>query len=477
MDQPTSPATPQPQLPNWEDGPQKLELPQPAPARAKSRVLPIACLALALGFVGYLTYEGLLIRQEAQAFESGRYEEAARLTGPVRLLRAQLAAQLQRQVGELEVRGIAADQLPLLQATGEMTQNPALLDRLALARLQLADPGALEIKDVSVTFKPATEAASEAPPSPYLRLDRTADPETAWGETFRLSRKDPKSDAWIPLGTGFAGPLGASYEIRDGGRGVLMANDAGLELWNLETGEQQLLPTEGPPEFLAVCPATSESGMPVVAYSVASDEGDALFLWENGESRLIYPADETTQLPWLSFEWAPDGQSLLLRWEEKPQAGAPAADKQTLSHVAWVRRTGEVGFEASLEQELPEIEPTWTASPDGQRMALGLGGSHWLWGRGEASARVLEGVDGVWGFSPDGMKVAGIHEGAVYIMTVANPEVRTQRPFLELPPVIESDGQGFQWTRDRIRFEGKSAEKEEGPFRETVIEVGLGLLE
>lgn len=465
-----------PQLPNWEGGPQKLELPQPAPARRKSRVVPIACLTLALGFVGYLTYEGLLIRQEAQAFESGRYEEAARVIGPVRLLRAQLAAQLQRQVGELEMRGIAADQLPLLQVTGDLTQNPALLDRLELARLQLADPGSLEIKDVAVTFKPAVEAPkAEEPSSPYFKLAPSGEPETAWGATVRLTRKDPKSDNWLPMGEGFAGPLGASYEVLDNGRGLLMANDAGMELWNLETGDQQLLATEGPPEFVAMCPKTGESGMPTIAYSVASDEGDALYLWENGESRLIYPTNATTPLPWLSFEWAPDGQSLLLRWEEKPEPGA--GEQKVLSHVAWVRRTGELGFEASLEQELPEIEPTWTASPDGARMALGLGDSFWLWGQGEPSARVLEGVDGVWGFSPDGMKIAGISQGAVYIMTVANPELRTQREFLELPPVMESDGKGFEWTKDRIRFEGKSAEKEDGPFRETTVEVSLGLLE
>lgn len=436
--------------------------------------MPIVCLAVAMGFVGYLTYEGVLIRQEAQAFESGRYEEAARVIGPVRLLRTQLAAQLQRQVGELEMRGIAADQLPLLQVTGDLTQNPALLDRLELARLQLAEPGSLEIKDVSVTFKPpVAEVKEEEPTSPYFRLARTVEPETAWGGTVQLSRKDPKSDNWLPLGEGFAGPLGASYEVRDGGKGLVMANDAGLEVWNLETGDQQLLPTEGAPEFVAVSPVASEQ--PVIAYSVASDEGDALFLWENGQSRQIYPAGDAAPLPWLSFEWAPDGQSLLLRWEEKPEAGQ--TEEKAFSHVAWVRRTGELGFEATLEQELPEIEPSWTASPDGQRMALGVGGSCWLWGQGEPSARALEGVDGVWGFSPDGMKVAGIHEGSVYIMTVANPEMRTQRQFLELPPVMESDGKGFSWTRDRIHFEGKSAEKEDGPFRETTIEVGLGLIQ
>jgi hypothetical protein len=378
-------------------------------------------------------------------------------------------------VGELELRGIAANQLPLLEATGDLTRNPALLDRLELARLQLADPGTLSIQDVLVTFKPPSPEATPEPPSPFLQQLRTNEPETAWGAPVMLSRKDPKSGAWLPLGPGFDGPLGASFEVKDNGRALLMANDAGMELWDLETGEQELLPTEGSPEFVSICPVPGESGAPVVAYTVASEAGDALYMWENGQSRRLHPPGDAALLPWLAFEWAPDGQSLLLKWEEAPQPGAEG-EKKTLTHVAWVRRNGEIGFEAALEQELPEIEPSWTASPDGSCMALGIGGSFWLWDRNATAARVLEGVGGVWGFSPDGQKIAGINQGAVYIMSVTNPELRTQKEFMELPPLMESDGKGFRWMKDRIHFEGASAEKEDGPYRETTVEVSLALL-
>lgn len=431
--------------------------------RPLKRPLLLGALAVLLGASGYLGYELVLLKQEAQAFEAGEYEAAARYAGPVRLLKGQLAAQLQRQAGELEARGVGAKELPLLQLTGDLTGNEALRERLSGLKLLLAEPKALAVAEVEVHMEDATPEPEPEETNEFFRQELIGAEESAWGARYALLRKDG-SGAWKAFEEGFSGPMGGSFELTQEGRHVVVGRPDAIELWDLLRGEPRRFEVEGPPEFVSLAPAGDSLR---IAYSIAGEEGDRLHLIEGGQSRALYPPAGEAPLPWLSFSWAPDGESLVLKWEESAEGEKP------VTQVVWLRATGERVLEATLGHAIQDVDLTWAPSPDGKRMMLGLAGAHWLWEQGAAGAKPVLGVDGVWGWSPDSRKIAGVAWGAVYVLNVEDPGDRLEQSFPNLPLALAGEPKDVRWVGDTISLVGVTGEAE--ALKEARIAIRLAL--
>lgn len=427
-----------------------------------SRPLTLA-LPFLLGITGYIGYEGFLIRQEAAAFRSGRYDDAARLAEPVALMRRTLAEQLRTQLAELESQGAGPDPLPLLEKLHALSPDPALASRLALARLLASPADALAIEGAAMAFPAPGLSRPEAPPEPLFRAEPLPAKQTAWGGWCRLSHQAPDG-TWRELGEGFDGPLGASFELAADGQALLVAGDEAIERWDLATGHVETLPTTGSPQFVTAQPQGDR-----LAYTVAGEAGDALYVWEDGKSRQVYPPADATWLPWLGVQWAPDGASLIAMWEQDQPNAEPA------SRLAWLSAEGAVLLEATLAVPLADLDPRWQASPDGRRMLLAAGEGAWAWTRGEAAPVVLGDLGDPLGWSPDGQKVAGLDGPELVILDVAAPERQTRATVSGLPAVFEPRAGGFAWTGDRLKVPGRAADQENGPYREAVLTAGLAI--
>jgi hypothetical protein len=439
---------------------------------------------------GYLGYEALLLRMEAAAFQSGRYDEAARLIGPVALMRRSLNEQLRAQLAELDAKNAPAP-LALLAKLHDLAPDPAIAGRLATARLLAAPIEALTLGELEFTHAP-----TPAPPEPPFRAVPIPGKQTPWGALCRLALRAPDG-AWEDFGEGFAGPLGASYALSGDQRSVLVADDAGIERWDLGTGKMETLKTIGAPQFVAERPRSRE-----LAYTVAGEAGDALYLLAEGESRRLYPLEGQPPLPWLGFGWAPDGRSLWVSWEDEAAGGADAA-----THMVWLSAAGEVLLEATLDAPVDELAPRWLPSPDGRRMVLTAAGGAWLWtdGTPKGPRKGPEGPEplrvplpapvalddgGDWlGWSPDGSKLAALDGSTLRVVDAAEPARQTARTYPEWPAAFMAGT--FTWRGDRLSLVGRAADRADadrhgeadadrhgeadGPYRDVTITVPLAL--
>jgi hypothetical protein len=420
---------------------------------------------------GYLGYEALLLRMEAAAFQSGHYEEAARLIGPVALMRRSLSEQLRAQLTELDARSAPAP-LALLAKLHDLAPDPAIAERLAAARLLAAPADALALQAFVMR-----ETAAPEPAEPPFRAAPVPGKQTPWGALCRLALRAPDG-AWQDFGEGFTGPLGSSYALSDDQRTVLVAGDTGIERWDLGTGRMDALATVGAPQFVAARPHSAE-----LAYTVAGEAGDALYVLEGGESRRLYPLEGQPPLPWLGFGWAPDGRSLWVSWEDDGDAEE--------THLVWLSAAGEVLMEATLDAPISALEPAWLASPDGRKMLLAAGGGAWLWTDGTPAPSPIDQA-GTWlGWSPDGSKLAALDGQTLHVRDAAEPARRTERTYPDWPATFTPGPAGFAWRGDRLSLAGRAADRADadrhgeadadrhgeadGPYRDVTIDVSLSL--
>lgn len=425
------------------------------------RALKIS-LSVLVAATGYLGFEGVLLRQEAAAFRDGRYEDAARLVGPVSVLRRTLTEQLREQLMELDHRGAIAPQLPLLEKLNALAPDPELADRLATTRLLAAPADQLAFQEAKVTYAADVPEPAESP-NAYFKATEVPGKETPFGALQRLAHRAPDG-TWLEMGEGFDGPLGASFELQADGTTLYNAGDAGIERWDLTSGQMSELKTVGAPQFVSAQPRGA-----AIAYTVASQAGDALYMLENGQSRRVYPAEGAPLSPWLGFSWAPDGRSLLAEWQEENATGTGA------THLVWLKPDGGVLMEAAMADPLPELEPEWLASPDGSRMLLCAGDGAWVWTAGAAEPVPLPRLGQVLGWSPDGRLLAGLDGNAVFVLEPDHAERRAQHELPGLPPVFLDQPEKFEWRRDRLRFAGRAGTHESGPFQSATVELTLAL--
>lgn len=433
------------------------------------RALKIS-LSVLVAVTGYLGFEGVLLRQEAAAFRDGRYEEAARLVGPVSVLRRTLTEQLREQLMELDHQGAIAPQLPLLEKLNALAPDPELADRLATTRLLTAPADQLAFKEAKVTYAadapaPAEQMGPAQPESPnaYFKATEVPGKETPFGALQRLAHRAPDG-TWLEMGEGFDGPLGASFELQDDGTTLYNAGDAGIERWDLTSDQMTELATVGAPQFVSAQPHGT-----ALAYTVASDAGDALYVLEDGKSRRVYPAEGAPLSPWLGFSWAPDGRSLLAKWQDESATGSGA------THLVWLKPDGALLMEATLADSLTELEPDWLASPDGKRMLLCAGDGAWVWTAGTAEPVPLPRLGQVLGWSPDGRLLAGLDGNSVFVLEADHPERRADHELPGLPPVFLDQPEKFEWRRDRLHFAGRAGAKDTGPFQAATVDLTLTL--
>lgn len=412
---------------------------------------------------GYLGYEALLLRMEAAAFQSGHYEEAARLIGPVALMRRSLSEQLRAQLAELDARSAPAP-VALLTKLHDLAPDPAIAERLATARLLAAPADALALQAFVLR-----ETAAPEPAEPPFRAVPVPGKQTPWGALCRLSLRAPDG-AWQDFGEGFSGPLGASYALSDDQRTVLVAGDTGIgsavtgviERWDLGTGRMDAIATVGAPQFVAARPHSA-----ALAYTVAGEAGDALYVLEAGESRRLYPLEGQPPLPWLGFGWAPDGRSLWVSWEDDGDAEE--------THLVWLSAAGEVLMEATLDAPVAALEPAWLPAPDGRKMLLAAAGGAWLWTDGSPAPSPIDQA-GTWlGWSPDGSKLAALDGQTLHVRDAAEPARRTARTYPDWPAAFAPGPAGFTWRGDRLSLAGHVADRPGGPSRDVTIDVPLVL--
>jgi hypothetical protein len=423
---------------------------------------------------GYLGYEAVLLRMEAAAFQSGHYDEAARLIGPVALMRRSLSEQLRAQLAELDAKGAPAP-VALLAKLHDLAPDPAIAGRLAVARLLAAPAEALILQPAEIRF--AVDPAPALPEPPFKAVP-VPGKQTPWGALCRLALRTPDG-AWQDFGEGFAGPLGASYALSDDQRTVLVAGETGIgsavtgvigsavtgviERWELATGHMAALETVGAPQFVAARPHSAE-----LTYTVAGEAGDALYVLADGESRRLYPLEGQPPLPWLGFGWAPDGRSLWVSWEEEAAGEAPAA-----THLVWLSAAGEVLLEATLDAPIDELAPSWLPSPAGSRMLLAAGGGAWLWTVGETAPAPLDDAGDWLGWSPDGSKLVALEGATLRVVDAAEPARHTARTYAAWPAAFVPGR--FAWLGDRLSLVGRAADRAEGPYRDVTIAVPLSL--
>jgi hypothetical protein len=407
---------------------------------------------------GYLGYEAVLLRMEAAAFQSGHYDEAARLIGPVALMRRSLSEQLRAQLAELDARQAPAP-LALLEKLHDLAPDPAIAGRLATARLLTAPADALALQPAEIAFAAAPAPALSEPP---FRAVPIPGKQTPWGALCRLALRTPDG-AWQDFGEGFAGPLGASYALTADQRTVLVAGETGVERWELATGHMETLATVGAPQFVAARPRSAE-----LAYSVADAAGDALYVLAGGESRRLYPLEGQPPLPWLGFGWAPDGRSLWVSWEEEAAGEAPAA-----THMVWLSAAGEVLLEATLDAPIDELAPSWLPAPDGKRVVLCAAGGAWLWTHGATAPTALDDTGDWLGWSPDGSKLVALDGATLRVVEAAEPARQSARTYPEWPAAFVPGR--FEWRGDRLSLVGRAADRAEGPYRDVTLTVPLTL--
>lgn len=297
-----------------------------------------------------------------------------------------------------------------------------------------AAPKALDLDRLQVA---AVEVVPWTPsPSPrgeelFRALPATDEPGGPWGGPFRLERK--VDQIWDPLAPGFAGLLGASFDASADGRTLWLAreDEGSLERWDLVKGERTSVAVGPEPGIVALAPGEPER----VAYSLGGEEGDRLFLLENNTPRQIYPPKGTEPVPGLGLEWAPDGRTILLRWEERDAKEVPT------TKLVWLRPDGQIGLQAAVAAPLLEVEPAWV---EGGGLAVGEDG--WLWRAGEPKALALGSLGGVWGLDPSGRLAAGLQGDKLVLLALAKPEQRYELGLKGLPAGFEAGS--LAWRRD-----------------------------
>jgi hypothetical protein len=233
--------------------------------------------------------------------------------------------------------------------------------------------------------------------------------------------------------------LGSSFDLSQDGQVLWMARaEQQLVRVDLASGKQQVVPVAGAPGLVALAPDDPDR----LAYSLESPQGDVAKVWDHGVARQIFPPEGGRAVPGLTFEWADDGKSLAVRWEEQDPAGQPN------TQLVWLRPDGSVGLEATLEASLTESDPTWVPAPGGERMGLAAGGGAWVWDNNKPKAVELQGLGPVWGFGTAGKVVASLDGPHLVLLAAQKPERRFELAVPNVPPAFEVDPGTFRWARD-----------------------------
>jgi hypothetical protein len=283
---------------------------------------------------------------------------------------------------------------------------------------------------------PAETPAAPPPPPELFNEEPTGeqglDPN---GGTVKLSRK--AGDGWQELGDGFAGTLGNSFDLSQDGRVLWLARSSKeLVRVDLVTGKQQALPVAGSPGLVALAPGDPER----VVYSLESAQGDVAYVMDHGIARRLFPPADAKPAPGLAFEWADDGKSLAVRWEDQDPDG------KANTQLVWLRPDGTVGLEATLDDGLPETDPVWVPGLD--VMGLAAGGGAWVWADGSPKAVELPGLGAIWGFDPAGKLVAGLDGGSLVLFGLDKPAQRNELVLKDAPKAFEAEPGSFRWARD-----------------------------
>jgi hypothetical protein len=423
---------------------------------------------LALAVLGGIVLPGLYdlsqVREEKRLYDAGRYEEAAKVAGRIHLLRFYIRPRLVAQVSEMGDLATSTRGMPFFAEVARLTEDPVMLRRLASA-LVSPDPTRLSVRKVTVT--PGAPPAAAASPVPELfraapKADVLPDEE---GGAVKLERKD--GNAWEPLGDGFAGTLGSSFDASQDGKVLWMArSEQQLVRVDLESGKQQIVPVAGAPGLVALAPNDADK----LAFSLEGPQGDVAYVWDHGVTRRLFPPEGQKPAPGLTFEWADDGKSLAVRWEEQAPDGTPN------TQLVWLRPDGTVGLEATLEAGLADSNPSWVPAPGGERMGLAAGGGTWMWAEAKPKAVELPGLGEIWGFDPIGHDVASLDGSKLVILAVLKPAQRVELAVPDLPKAFEADPGSFRWARnefgDRISVSGGVPDLQGKP---TTITVDLQL--
>ncbi|MDB5097958.1 MAG: hypothetical protein JWM80_2379 [Cyanobacteria bacterium RYN_339] len=396
-----------------------------------------ALLAIAVlgGVVLPVFFEASTAREEQRLFNAGRYDDAGRAARKIHLMKFWLVPRLSAQVERLGETATARA-LPFLDTVASISGDPVLIQRVAAAKT-VPDPARLAV--VGVGFKPLKEPVPLPSTAPELFRavpagDQALDPE---GGAVKLERLDGKD--WKALGDGFGGPLGNSFDLSQDGHVLWLARqDKQLQRIDLTTGKEQLVPLAGAPGLVALAPGDPDR----LAFSQESPEGDVAYVWDHGTLRRLFPAADARPAPGLAFEWADDGKSLALRWEDQ------APDGVSNTQLVWVRADGAVGLEGTLEGGLADNDPNWVPAPGGVTMGLAAGGAAWAWTDGQPKAVELPGLGGIWGFDPAGKLVAGLDGASLVLVALEKPAQRISLAVPDAPKAFEAEPGSFRWARD-----------------------------
>lgn len=470
---------------------------------ARSGTIRQILLAVAMcggvAVISTLVFDGYMIRAEREAIENGQIEVAADFARRVKLLKRVVAVRLRSQIAEVAaVDRRFPRELPLIEALLTIEDDLPLGVRRAALRALLVGPEALVVRNASVTLggparppgppppAPAGPRLAPAPPGerePLLVAEPLRDifkrlvPPGPDGPRYLLLRRTP-GGAVIPVGEAQAGPLGRTYDVTPDGYTAWVARPAErmLERWSLGAGQAESFGAAATPTDVQIAPGSAGAAM---AYAGPRDPDagprdpdapagrrEALYVWREGASRRVFPADGVA-VGALRYEWAPDGRSLFVRATDRaaPRPG-------DLTRLAWIAPDGHELMNAVLDAGPEAPPPRWLPGP-GARMALVAAGTAWAWDGRAAAAQPLLGVRGEWGWSPDGRLIAGLDVGHVFVAVVAEPRRRMDQKVPELPPFFALDEGGFSWTADGLRFAGRTAAREQGPWRRATVAVKL----
>lgn len=264
--------------------------------------------------------------------------------------------------------------------------------------------------------------------------------------------------------------MGRSWDLTADGHLAVVARpvESLIERWDLAESRFTLITAPSGPRLVALGPTGK-----ALAFAGPREAGthapraEQLWVKQPGAASVAVYPPAGERVGAMAFAWSPDGRSLLVRATAQAQAspGDPL-------HLTWVAADGRVLARALVEAAKPVTPPRWVPGPGG-RLGLVLAGDAWVWDGKADAARPLTGVEGEWGFSPDGRLIAGVVGSRVFVVMVEAPQRRVDRVVGELPLFFALEPGGFAWDADGLRFTGRGAASAEGPWQAVHIAVRL----